>query len=100
MSGVWGRDGKHIARTVTYLLKCPASSVPQAMLACKYSDKECSNVATQMAVRQAWKVASKVMKKSPPPHNQRVDNWDTGVDCVLNYHCCHRTFLLMVLSNN
>jgi hypothetical protein len=28
MSGVWGCDGKRIPRTLTYLLKCPDSSVP------------------------------------------------------------------------
>ena len=64
MSGVQGRDDKHIARTVTYLLKCPASSVPQAMRACKYSDKESSDAAKQMAVRRAWKAALKKKKKS------------------------------------
>ena len=52
MSGVRGRDGKRITRTVTYLLKCPASSMPQAMGACKYSNKESSDAAKQMAVRQ------------------------------------------------
>jgi hypothetical protein len=66
MSGVRGRDGKRIARTLAYLLKCPASSVPQAMRACKYSDKESSNAAKQMVVRRAWKAALKKKKKSPP----------------------------------
>ena len=51
MSGVRGRDGKRIARTIAYLLKCPASSMPQAMWACKYSYKESSDAVKQMAVR-------------------------------------------------
>ena len=74
MSGVRGRDGKRITHTAAYLLKCPASSVPQAMRACKYSDdKESSNAAKQMAVRRAWKAALKKKKKKPPPlSNLRV----------------------------
>jgi hypothetical protein len=67
MSGVRGRNGKRITRTVAYLLKCPASSVPQAMRACKYSNKESSDAAKQMAVRRASKAALKKKKKSPPP---------------------------------
>jgi hypothetical protein len=67
MSGVRGHDGKRITYTVAYLLKCSASSVPQAMQVCKYSDKESSNVAKQMAVCQAWKAALKKKKKSPSP---------------------------------
>jgi hypothetical protein len=83
MSGVRGRDCKCIARTAAYLLKCPASSVPQAMWACKYSDKESSNVAKQMAVRRAWKAAlKKKKKKSPPLLNLRVI---PGIICVPNY---------------
>jgi hypothetical protein len=83
MSGYRGRDGKRIARTVAYLLKCPASSVPQAMRACKLSNSESSNEAKQMAVRQAWKAALKKKKHPPPPlSNQRVV---AGVGCVPNY---------------
>ncbi len=67
MSGVRGRDGKRITHTVAYFLKCPASSAPQAMRVCKYSNKESSNMAKQMAVCQAWKAALKKKKKSPPP---------------------------------
>jgi hypothetical protein len=58
---------KRIAHTVAYLLKCPASSVPQAMRTYKYSDKESSDATKQMAVRRAWKAVSKPKKKSSPP---------------------------------
>jgi len=53
------------------------------MWACKYSDKESSNVAKQMAVRRAWKAAlKKKKKKSPPLLNLRVI---PGIICVPNY---------------
>ena len=82
MSGYRGLDGKRIARSVAYLLKCPASSVPQAMRACKWSNSESLTEAKQMAVCRAWKAALKKKKHPPPPSNQCVV---AGVGCVPNY---------------
>ena len=42
-----------IAHTVAYLLRCPRSSVPEAMRACKFSDKESKDARKQMAVHRA-----------------------------------------------
>jgi hypothetical protein len=81
MSGVRGRNGKRIAHTVAYLLKCLALRLPQAMRACKYSDKESSNAAKQMAVRRAWKAALNKKKKPPPLLNLHVI---PGIVCVPN----------------
>ncbi len=39
-----------ITHTVTYLLRCPRSLVPEAMWACKFSLEESGNPAKQMAV--------------------------------------------------
>ena len=41
---------KSIERTVTYLLRCPRLSVPEAMWACKFSDKESKDARKQMVV--------------------------------------------------
>ncbi len=53
MLGRGGRADKRIAATVAYILKRPASTVPQAMRACKFSDKESKHTGMQMAVRRA-----------------------------------------------
>jgi hypothetical protein len=52
-----------------YLLKCPASSVPQAMRACKNSDKESSDAAKQMAVRRLCNMqgGTQEEEEAPPP---------------------------------
>ena len=42
-----------IAHTVAYLLRCPRSSVPEAMRACKFSNKENKDARKQMAVHRA-----------------------------------------------
>ena len=98
MSGVRGHDGKRITHTAAYLLKCPASSVPQAMRACKYSDdKESSNAAKQMAVRRAWKAALKKKKKKPPPlSNLRVV---PGIVCVPNYWVVRHSQQVHLIQN-
>ena len=66
MSEMGGRADKRIAATVADILKCPASTVPQAMRACKFSDKESKHAGMQMAVRRARDKAL-AGKKSPPP---------------------------------
>jgi hypothetical protein len=43
---------KRIKRTVAYLLRCPRSTVPEAMRACKFSDKESKDARKQMAVHR------------------------------------------------
>ena len=54
MLGRGGHADKRIAATVAFILKCPASVVPQAMMrACKFSDKESKHAGMQMAVHCA-----------------------------------------------
>ncbi len=53
MSGKDRCVDKCIERAVTYLLRCPRSSVPEAMQACKFSDKESKDARKQMAVHRA-----------------------------------------------
>jgi len=66
MLGRGGHADKRIATTVAFILKCPASTVPQAMRACKFSDKESKHAGMQMAVRRARDKAL-AGKKRPPP---------------------------------
>ncbi len=63
-----GHAEKCITATVAYILKCPASTVPQAMRACKFSDKESKNVRKQMAVRRACDKAMAGKKRAFPPN--------------------------------
>ncbi len=53
MSGKGRCADKRIGRTVAYLLRCPRSTVPEAMRACKFSDKESKDARKQMAVHRA-----------------------------------------------
>ncbi len=49
-----------IAHTVAYLLRCPRSSVPEAMRACKFSLNESESQSRQMTIRRSF-------AKKPPP---------------------------------
>ena len=53
MSGKGWCADKRIGRTVAYLLRSPRSKVPEAMRACKFSDKESKDAGKQMAVHRA-----------------------------------------------
>ena len=53
MSGKGWCADKRIGRTVAYLLRCPRLMVPEAMWACKFSDKESKDAGKQMAVHRA-----------------------------------------------
>ena len=64
MSGKGVAIDKQIAATVVYLKRCPASKVPKAMRACKFTDKESCNPAKQMAVRRAYAKALGGKRKS------------------------------------
>ncbi len=44
---------KRIGRTVAYLLRCPRWTVPEAMQACRFSDKESKDAGKQMAVHRS-----------------------------------------------
>ena len=68
MSRKGWRADKRIARTVAYLLRCPRSTVPEAMWACRFSDKESASPTTQMAVRRAREKAASGKRKAPPPN--------------------------------
>ncbi len=67
MLGRGGHADKRIATTVAFILKCPASTVPQAMRACNFSDKESKHAGMQMAVRRARDKALAGKKRHPPP---------------------------------
>ncbi len=45
--------GQRIERTFAHLLRCPRSTVPEAMRACKFSDKESKDARKQMAGNRA-----------------------------------------------
>jgi len=68
MSGKGRCVDKHIEHTVAYLLRCPNWTVPEAMRACKFSDKESSNARKQMAVRHAREKADGGKRKALPPN--------------------------------
>ena len=68
MSGKGWCVDKHIERTVAYLLRCPNWTVPEAMRACKFSDKESSNAGKQMAVRHAREKEDGGKRKALPPN--------------------------------
>jgi hypothetical protein len=53
MSGEGRCADKRIGRTVAYLLRCPRSTAPEAMRACRFSDKESKDARKQMAVHRA-----------------------------------------------
>ena len=59
---------KRIALTVAYLLRCPRSTVPEAMRACRFSYKESANPTTQMVVRRAREKAASGKRKASPPN--------------------------------
>ena len=58
MSGMGRHADKGIQHTTTYLLRCPASMVPEAMRASRFINMESSNSAKQMAVIDAKKKAT------------------------------------------
>ena len=57
---------ERIAHTVTFLLRCPGSTVPEAMRACKFSLEESLHPAKQMAVRRSFAKASAGKAVAPP----------------------------------
>ncbi len=65
MSGKGVAIDKRITATVAYLKRCPASKVPEAMRACKFTNKESCNPAKQMAVHRAFAKALGGKRKSP-----------------------------------
>ena len=66
MLGTARHAGKRIEHTTTYLLRCPASTVPEAMRASRFINMESSNSAKQMAVIDA--------KKNATPPNTIIDS--------------------------
>ncbi len=68
MSGMGGRADKRIVATILYISKYPALTVPQAIRACKFSDKESKNAGKQMAVRRARDKAMAGKKRAFPPN--------------------------------
>ncbi len=68
MSGMGRCADKRIERNVAYLLRCPESTVPEAMQACKYSTNKNVNTTKQMAVGCTHKKAIDAKKKATPPN--------------------------------
>ena len=66
MSGRGRRVDERIAHTVTFLLRCPGSTVPEAMRACKFSLEESLHPAKKMAVRRSFAKASACKAVAPP----------------------------------
>jgi hypothetical protein len=58
MLGRGWRVDVRIAHTVTFLLRCPWSSVPEAMRACKYTFDERASRSKQMAIRRSFAKAT------------------------------------------
>ena len=67
MSGKGQCVDKCIERNVAYLLRCLKLSVPEAMRACRFSNKESSNAGKQMAVCRAHEKAASGKRKTLPP---------------------------------
>ena len=60
MSGRGRRMDVCITHTVAYLLRCPRSSMPEVMRACKFSLNESESRSRQMTIRHSF-------AKKPPP---------------------------------
>ena len=54
-----------IAHAVSFKLRCPEASIPEAMRATKFSVKESSDTTKQMAVRRAYEKAAGARKSVP-----------------------------------
>ena len=68
MSERGGNKDKRIGHAVEFLLRCQGAKVPEAMRACKFSDKESSNAGKQMAFRSASKNAAGGKRIALPPN--------------------------------
>jgi hypothetical protein len=55
--------GRCVDKRIAYLLRCPRSSVPEAMRACKFSDKESKDARKQMAVNRADSNATTIQQR-------------------------------------
>ena len=56
-----------ITHTVAYLLRCPRSSVPEAMRACKFTLDESENRSKQMTIRRSLATQKATGGKLVPP---------------------------------
>ena len=74
MSGRGRRVDVRIAHTVAYLLRCPRSSVPEAMRACKFTLDESENRSKQMTIRRS--LAAQKATGAPPRCYRHGDSWD------------------------
>ena len=68
MSGRGRCVDERVAHTVAFLLRCPGSSVPEAMRACKYTLEEIGDPAKQMVIRRSFAKATGGTAKTPPPN--------------------------------
>ena len=63
MSGRGRRVDPRIAHTVACLLRCPRSSVPEAMQACKFTLDESENRSKQMTIRRSLAAQKATVKE-------------------------------------
>jgi len=70
MSGRDRRVDVRITHTVAYLVRCPRSLVPEAMLACKFSLNESESRSRQMTIRRSF------AKKPPPDIMKLLGHWE------------------------
>ncbi len=73
MSGRGWRMDVRIAHTVAYLLRCPWSSVPEAMRACKFFLDESASQLKQMTIRRSFAKKATGGKLVPPPPLNVID---------------------------
>ena len=66
-----------IAHTVAYLLRCPRSSVPEAMRACKFTLDESASRSKQMTIRRSFAKKATGGKLVPLP-DVTIEDWGEG----------------------
>jgi hypothetical protein len=60
-----GREDKHIARAVTFKMRCQEAPIPKAMRAAEFTSAESRDPAKQMAVRRACMKANPSHRNAP-----------------------------------
>ncbi len=69
-----------IAHTVVYLLRCPRSSVPEAIWACKFTLDKSASQSKQMMIRRSFAKKATGGKFAPPPPPRSYRHGDSCND--------------------
>ena len=84
MSGRDQRVDVRIAHTVAYLLRCPQSSVSEAMQVCKFTFDESASRSKQMTIHRSFAKEATGGKLVPPPrcyrHGDSCDDDSVAAD--------------------